>query len=78
MRILKDFKSCVLKVRILRELEACFLEMRIPKSLEEKTNRGRTHGAEAPHLQRREKEFRREERPGEGEDGWRECDESMD
>jgi hypothetical protein len=67
LHILKGFKSCVLKVRILLELEACFLEMRILKSLEEKTTRAKTRGAEAPHLDRREKEFRRRERPGEGE-----------
>ena len=56
MQILKGFKSCVLKVRILRELEADFLDVRIPKSLDGKTARAKTGGAEAPHLQRREKE----------------------
>jgi hypothetical protein len=49
--------------------------MRIPKGLEEKTKRGRTRGAEAPHLQGGEKELRREEKSGEGD--WMECDESI-
>jgi hypothetical protein len=76
MQILKGFKSCVLKVRIPRELEACFLEMRILKSLEEKTKRGRTRGAEVPHLYGRAKKVWRRERPGEGEGDWMDCGES--
>jgi hypothetical protein len=70
MRILKGFKSCVLKVQILRELEACFLEVRILKSLEEKTKRGRTRGAEVPHLDGRAREVWRRETPGEGKGDW--------
>jgi hypothetical protein len=76
MRILKDFKCCVLEVRILRELEVGFLEMQILKSLEEKTKLGKTSGAEAPHLQRREKELRSEKTPGEAWCDWMECDEN--
>jgi hypothetical protein len=33
LRILKDFKCCVLKLRILNELRAHIAEMRIPKGL---------------------------------------------
>jgi hypothetical protein len=33
MRILKDFKSCVLEVRISQELRACFAEVRILNGL---------------------------------------------
>jgi hypothetical protein len=78
MRILKGFKSCVLKVRIPKGLWVCFAKGRILKSLEGKTEWAKNRGAEASHLQRRERELRRKERPGEGEDDWIECDESME
>jgi hypothetical protein len=75
VRILKNFKYCVLEVRILWELEACFLEVRILKSLEEKTWLAKTRGAEAPHLQQ---ELRGKKKFGEGEGDWLDCDESME
>ena len=74
MRILKGFKSFVLKLRILRGLRARFAEMRILKSLEKKTKQGKICGAEAIALRGPEEELRSEEKSGEGGENWLESE----
>jgi hypothetical protein len=74
MRILKGFKSFVLKLRILRGLRARFAEMRILKSLEKKTKRGKICGAEATAQRGPEEELRSEEKSGEAAEDWLETE----
>lgn len=76
MLILKGFKFNDLELLIPKGLRACFLELRILKRLVKKPRRRKSCGAEAPHLQHRGGELQSEEKPGEGDGDWLDCDEN--